>query len=165
MAAGSTYTPIATTTLGSNQATIDFTSIPGTYTDLVLIGSLSSTDPTFNRALRLRLNNDTSSLYSTTFLYGEGSSVVSTRTTNDNVIGVCEMPLGSNFMSVKLQINNYSNTTTNKTTLSSGGSANIISQNVGLYRSTSAITSINLFLSGLNFRAGSSLTLFGIQAA
>ena len=37
MAAGSTYTPIATTTLGSAQADVTFSSISGSYTDLVLI--------------------------------------------------------------------------------------------------------------------------------
>jgi len=43
MAAGITYKKIESTTLGSDQASIEFTSIPGTYTDLVisLIGGQS----------------------------------------------------------------------------------------------------------------------------
>jgi len=161
----STYTPIATTTLGSDQANIEFTSIPGTYTDLILTGSISSTDPTFNRALRVQFNSDTSSLYSTLNLNGEGSSVLSTNSPDSAFIGLCETPIGSNFMTLKLQINNYKNTTTNKTTLSTGGSANIITAAVGLYRSTSAITSLKLFLSGMSFRTGSSVTIYGILAA
>ena len=57
MAAGSTYTPIATTTLGS-AGTITFSSIPSTYTDLVIVlngnGSrVAGTDDT-----GLRLNSD-----------------------------------------------------------------------------------------------------------
>jgi hypothetical protein len=165
MPAGSTYTPIQTTTLGSDQATIENTSIPGTYTDLILTGRISSTDCTYNRAIRLQFNSDTSSLYSTTNIYGESSSVLSTNSPNSTFIGLCETPLGSNFLTLKVQINNYKNTTTNKTTLSSGGSANIITAAVGLYRSTSAITSIKLFLSGMSFRAGSSVTIHGILAA
>lgn len=164
MAAGSTYTPIASTTLGSNQATIEFTSIPGTFTDLILIGGVSSTDNIFNRALRAQFNADTSALYSTTNIYGE-TSAVSTSTPNSNVIGLCEMPIGSNFMALKLQANSYSNTTTFKTTLSSGGSTNIITLATGLYRSTSAITSLKLLLSGESFRTGSTVTLYGIAAA
>jgi hypothetical protein len=160
----STYTPIVTTTLGSDQATIEFTSIPQTFTDLVLIGGVSSTDGTFNRALRVQFNSDTSSLYSTTNIYGE-SSIVTTSSPNSSFIGVCEMPLGSNFMTVKLQASNYSSTIKNKTTVSSGGSANISTLAAGLYRSTSAITSLKLLLSGQSFRTGSTITLYGIRAA
>jgi hypothetical protein len=161
----STYTPIMTTTLETNQANIEFTSIPGTYTDLILTGSISSTDPTFNRALRLQFNTDTSSAYSTIAINGESDSIVSTKSPNSSFIGVAETPLGSNFMTVKLQVSNYSNTTMYKTTFSSGGSANISTLAVGVYMSTSAITSLKLFLSGLSFRAGSSVTLYGIAAA
>ena len=41
-----TYEPIATTTLGSAQATVTFSSIPGTYTDLVLITNSRSDSTT-----------------------------------------------------------------------------------------------------------------------
>jgi len=160
----STYTPIASTILSDNQASIEFTSIPGTYTDLILTGAISSTDPTFNRALRLQFNTDTSTVYSTINMYGE-NSLVSTKSPDSSFIGVCETPLGSNFMTVDLQVSNYSNTGMYKTTFSSGGSANIIISAVGVYMSTSAITSLKLFLSGLSFRSGSSVTLHGIAAA
>ena len=36
MAAGRTYEPIATTTLGSNATSVTFSNISGSYTDLVL---------------------------------------------------------------------------------------------------------------------------------
>jgi hypothetical protein len=37
MAAGNTYEAIATQTLGSAAASVTFSSIPGTYTDLVIV--------------------------------------------------------------------------------------------------------------------------------
>ena len=77
----STYEKIVTTTLGSNGA-LSFTSIPATYTDLILVAyaegyyTASSYD-----AVNLRLNNDTGNIYSYTAIEGNGSSASSSRST------------------------------------------------------------------------------------
>jgi hypothetical protein len=68
-----TYTPIATTTLGTAAASVTFSSISGSYTDLVLIiaGVQSVADVPY-----IQFNSDTATNYSRTQLSGDGSSVL-----------------------------------------------------------------------------------------
>jgi hypothetical protein len=79
MAAGSTYTPIATTTLGSAASSVTFSSIAGTYTDLRIVYSTVSSADAGNY---LRFNSDSGSNYSNTTLFGNGSSAGSNRNTS-----------------------------------------------------------------------------------
>ena len=117
MAAGSTYTPIQSYTLGSAQAQITFTSIPSTYTDLVLVmnGSMSSGSET----ARVRFNGSSSTVYSQTNLAGSGSAVASSRNSNQTSfrLGETYAGLGTTRWTVILNILNYSNTATYKTCL------------------------------------------------
>ena len=162
MPAGSTYTPIATTTLGSAAASYTFSSISGTYTDLVLVfgGSVSS----FGN-LRIQVNGDTGSNYSWTRVLGDGSAASSDRGSSQTFINTAI--LDTNVIGTSLiHLQNYSNTTTYKTVLTRGNSsASYVSANVGLWRSTSAITSISIFNSAGNLNSGSVITLYGIKAA
>ena len=80
MAAGNTYDAIATQTLSSAAASVTFSSIAGTYTDLVLVTSIRKS--TTGVSAYLRANNDSGTNYSTTYLYGSGTSAISTRDTN-----------------------------------------------------------------------------------
>ena len=165
MAAGSTYTPIATTTLGSAASTVTFSSISGSYTDLVLV---STTKTTTGGNTRLTFNNDASALYSNTSLGGTGTSAVSRRDS-----GVTYLRLDwdgynqtTEFNVHITNIQNYSNTTTNKTALTRSGSGPTgVDALVGLYRSTSAITRLDVIASAGSFDTGSTFTLYGIQAA
>ena len=161
----STYTPIATTTLGSNTASYTFSSIPSTYTDLVLV--VVGKSDGVNADFGFQFNGDTSSNYSRTYLYGSGSAASSGRTTSTTL-----MPI-FNFSNVNTEVNrafiqNYSNSTTYKTALSrvdDAASLGTVAQ-VGLWRSTSAIDSIKvLSLSSAVLTTGTSLTLYGILAA
>ena len=78
-----TFVKIATVTVGSGGASsIDFTSIPSTYTDLVI--KLSARDTSSNTNYNLIFNNDSSAIYDTLRLYGNGSSVFSDKFTNQN---------------------------------------------------------------------------------
>jgi hypothetical protein len=65
MAAGNTYVAIAEQTLGTAAASVTFSSIPGTYTDLVLV--ISAQDTT-NNSFALICNSDTGTNYSRTRL-------------------------------------------------------------------------------------------------
>ena len=162
----STYTPIATTTLGSAAASVTFSSISGSYTDLVLIVSHTGTLATAEA--RLQLNSDTGSNYSWTQLYGNGSSAASYRASN-----VSNLPLLPNEASsttapstMIVNLQNYSNTTTNKTLIYRSGITSLATTaNVGLWRNTSAITSIYLFTSASTFATGSTFTLYGVKSA
>ena len=160
-----TYTPIASITLGADTATVNFTSIPQTYTDLILVTNAGhSTTANF----LIRLNSDTGSNYSVTRLSGNGSAASSARTTSATSFGMT----GQSYIDSAITFNsivhfqNYSNTTTNKTIL---GKQNLAAGGVdlvaGLYRSTSAVTSINLLLSTGTYDSGSTFNLYGILGA
>lgn len=167
MPAGKTYTPLARTTLTSAAASVTFSSISGSYTDLVLVAtplSLSADNIT------IQYNGDTGTNYSTTILYGTGSAAGSTRQSNTalpylNYYGN-DTTTQSNTL---IHIMNYANTTTYKTALAranqtaTGGGVDAIAM---LWRSTAAITSIVLKQPGNNnFAVGSTFTLYGILAA
>ena len=160
----STYTPIATQTLGSATTTVTFSSIPTTYTDLVIVLStkLASTASTY-----MNFNGDTSGNYSLTRIYGNGTSAVSDRI-GTSLTGIDVQYIGSGDGNVTtINIMNYSNATTYKTSLTrwnTAGSTGYVGANVNLWRSTSAITSI-VFSNSVNFSIGSTFTLYGIKAA
>jgi hypothetical protein len=161
MAAGATFEPIATTTLGSAAASVTFSSIPGTYTDLVLVASGTATG---DFSTSFQFNSDTGNNYSATLLYGTGSAAASGRNSNTDV-GYAGR-VGSNGSVSIHHIMNYANTTTYKTAISRGNNpSNITMANVCLWRSTSAITTVKLNCDGGNFSTGYTFTLYGIAAA
>jgi len=169
MAAGSTYTPIATTTLGSAASTVSLTSISGSYTDLVLVVSARLTGGGGASAIQLQFNGDTGSNYSITTLNGDGSSATSSRASSQTslAMGLATDASGQQATNI-FQIQNYSNATTYKTVLSRANIAgDRVRAQVGLWRATpAAITSILILNNGATtFVAGSTFTLYGIQAA
>jgi hypothetical protein len=164
-----TYSTIATTTLGSAASSYTFTSIPSTYTDLVLVAN-GSTGAGSN--INLRVGNgsiDSGSNYSYTVLNGNGSSASSVRYTSQSQIQPSnEDAYWTTTVAGLMVINfqNYSNTSLNKTILSRANNASIGSSVVaGLWRSTSAINQIFFGGASQNLAAGTTLTLYGIAAA
>lgn len=164
MAAGSTYTPIATTTLASAATSYTFSSIPSTYTDLVLIADMSATGSTNYPSIRL--NGDTAGNYSRTYINGDGTTATSSRNgeTYMTVFGNQITATRTNFI---MHFMNYANTTTYKTALSrKNDTGNIMGATVHLWRSTSAISSILITSQTADtFKIGTMFTLYGITAA
>ena len=170
MAAGATYEPIATTTLGSSTDSVTFSSITSTYTDLILICNIRSGNAN-QPSLLFELNGNASgSLYSGTMIAGDGSAVGSNRQSSQNY-GTIMRNIGLSTSSTVMQpfishFMNYSNTTTFKTVLSRNNVANAgVGADVTLWRSTSAITSIRVYADTNAFASGSTFTLYGIAAA
>ena len=167
MAAGSTYSTIATTTLGSAASSYTFSSIPGTYTDLVLIingGTAATTN------VQLRFNGDTGTNYSSTQLYGDGTSAGSFRYSSAAglQINYYAYPENAFDWNAICHIQNYSNSTTYKTALARANKAsNGVNAAAGLWRSTAAITSLTVRSSdgATNFNVNTTFTLYGISAA
>lgn len=162
-----TYEPIATTTLGSAQASVTFSSISGSYTDLVLIvnAGMSGTGSSWYAYL----NSDTGTNYSTTGLYGNGSTASSSRLSNSGN-GILIGSWSGYTTTIKtaiIQFMNYSNSTTYKTNISRySESDGTVEANVSLWRNTAAITTIQVRNNGgQNFTSGSTFTLYGIKAA
>jgi len=173
MAAGNTYVALATQTLGSAASSVTFSSISGAYTDLIVqVNNQMSGASGF----KIRFNSDSGSNYSETFLYGTGSAAGSGRASSQtsiyNNLIYGDSTTANVFTPNIIQIQNYSNTTTNKTTLwrygsttSAGGSGDVTAI-VGLWRSTSAINAIEISAwNAVNFVAGSTFSIYGIQNA
>ena len=163
----STYTPIATQTLGSAASTVTFSSISGTYTDLVLILNLKAASGS-TAYPRIQFNSDTGTNYSLTHLTGNGTAASSGRTSNSvgYITGsTVESSSEFNFNGI-YNIQNYSNTTTNKTVIGRcNNAAGHTEATVTLWRNTAAITTIDLINVNANFAIGCTFTLYGIKAA
>ena len=162
-----TYEKIATTTLGSSSSTVTFSSISGSYTDLIVI----ITPKTSAAAdVYVRCNSDSGTNYSYTGLSGSGSAASSFRVSNTSN-GILLDNLGyadnNNNQVIIAQFNNYSTTTTNKTSIArSNNAATGVDALVGLWRSTSAINELTFRLNSTHtYSSGSTFTLYGILKA
>jgi len=167
-----TYEAIATVTVGSGgAASIDFTSIPATYTDLCVVLSLRNNRSTAIGYPRLTFNSSTTG-YTRRELYGDGSSAYSstggggsylefvcsgngaTSSTFGNAVFYVPNYAGSNNKSVSYDAVSENNATTAQASL-----------NAGLWSNTSAITSIAFAPgdSATSFSQYSTATLYGIK--
>lgn len=180
MAKTATYALIASYTAPSSQTAYTFTSIPGTYTDLVVVASLRADTVTFNNMNYplITYNGDTGANYSLNQIferYYGSQQTLSDKVSNANNMNlgpVATTSFGSGIFSAYfLQVQDYSNTTTYKTCLnriSTGGNLTDmqgVTASVGLWRNTNAITSLTITASSSgNFVAGSTFRLYGIQA-
>lgn len=159
-----TYEPLGATTLSTTQNQVDFSSVSSSYTDLVIIfaGGVTSSEDIW-----LRFNSDTGTNYSRTRLSGDGSAgaAATTRNTNAESIFLNAGVVGSTAI-MTINIMNYANATTYKTAISRFGSATYVVASAGVWRSTSAITTVSLRAgSAGTFTSGSTFTLYGIKKA
>lgn len=165
-----TYEPIATTTISTATHPVTFSSIPSTYTDLIIVVSPIATAGNYD--LSVRYNSDTGTNYSWSaiaFNADNSGAVQGTKGTNTTFI-----PTNTNIATATpypaiIHIQDYANTTTYKTSLSRISRetyANALT--VGNWRSTSAINEVSLILTGggsTTFKSGTVITLFGVKAA
>ena len=165
-----TYVAIATVTVGSGgAANIEFTSIPQTYTDLVILLS-SRTDQAANNDDRSMRFNGSSSGYSNRTVYGTGSSALSGAPYSDRAyIGSINAGTSTSntFSNTQIYIPNY--TSSNYKSVSS----ETVQENnatqafavciASLWSNTSAITSIILSYGTGNWVQYSTATLYGIK--
>lgn len=168
-----TYTLIASNTLSSSAASVTFSAIPNTYTDLVLRMSLRSTEASTTTPIEITFNSDTATNYSVTRINGSGSSGASSSSrTNYNFIDGFQVP-GANgtsntFSSTELYIPNYTASQNKPLSLMQVDERNntVAEMNAiaGLWRNTAAITSITLdFFGATTYASGSSFFLYGIK--
>ena len=173
-----TYTLIASSVLASPTATINFSSIPATYTDLVLRTSLRSNvagviavDPD------IIINNSSSAaIFSSTYLQGNGASASSARVSGN---GQPTWRYGANdtgsttntFASSEFYFPSYVASQTKPfsliTATENNATTGYINSLAQFYNSTSSISSITLSVGGgsYNFDTGSSFYLYGISNA
>jgi len=164
--ATNTYVALDKVTVGTATASVTFSSIPATYTDLVIVVN-GNESATFDGVL-MQVGNgtiDTGSNYSVTRLRGNGSTASSGRDTSATSMNIGLVDSAS--MSINIfQFMNYANTTTYKTILSRGNATgNMLQAAVGLWRSTTAITTIKITAGGGNWNVGSTFSLYGIASS
>ena len=170
-----TYTLISSNVLSSSAASVTFSAIPSTYTDLVLrVSARENAGGQYPNALNLTFNGSSASNYSITHLYADTSTPSSNRYSNQPAAYINGAVNGSTstadtFSSVELYIPSYT-TTQNKTFSASivteRNSASNLLWNIGvaagLRSVTDAITSITLDC-GASLGVGSSFYIYGIK--
>lgn len=160
-----TYEKIASTTLGSAASSITFSSITGTYTDLRLVFALNT-----GAGAYVRFNSDTGSNYSNTFLAGNGADALSWRYTNATALYFTDGAESATIPTfTTMDLFSYSGSTF-KTVLQTGSGdkngSGWVHRSVGLYRSTTAISTILITSLGAStFASGTTATLYGIAKA
>ena len=168
-----TFIKIASATVGSGgAASMEFTSIPSTYTDLLLKISVRSSRASFIYDGFTLTFNDNSSGYSGRWIRGNGSSVssgVSPYTAYiDDILGVNGASSTSNtFSNLEFYIPNYTGSA-NKSVSMDGILENNTTEayatlSANLWSNTSAITKITFGKFNADFVQYSTATLYGIK--
>jgi len=173
MAAGSTYTPIASTTLGSSQSSVTFSSL-GSYTDLV-IDVTGTSAAAANVIIRFNGEN-TGTNYSFIGLNnrseGAGTAVVTARTGGTSYMNINWYTAftGDARSQSKIHIMNYRGSTYKSVlirSITAPGNSTFSGNEVitGLWRNTAAITSVQIVCDGSTFSSGSTFNVYGIASA
>jgi hypothetical protein len=166
-----TYIKIASTTVGASPvATVTFSSIPATYTDLVLKVSGRSNYASGTSALLIAVNG-LSSVYTARYLLGTGAAASS----GSIVQYLGELDVSTNtastFSSHDIYLPNYSTTAASKSySVDSASENNATTAYASLIAGAittgaSAISSITLSQSAGSFVQYSTFTLYGISNA
>jgi hypothetical protein len=179
------YESIATVTVGSGgSSSIEFTSIPSTYTHLQIRGILQTNRSSYIvDVTKIQFNNDTAANYSDHNLYGGYNTTPNANTSADTSANYMlfqglNSGVGTNiFTGVVMDILDYANTNKYKTvrnlqgfdvngTVGTGSLGGTIALSSGNWRSTNAITSVKIsMIDGTLFNQYSSLALYGIKGA
>jgi hypothetical protein len=173
-----TYTLISSVTVGSGgAATIEFTSIPGTYTDLKVVYSARSTYPTsVSDQIKIRFNDDSGSNYRYRGLFSADDNNVYVDSSSSATYmyvgwGTTNGATANTFGSSEFYVPNY--TSSNQKSVSAdrtveNNSSTMINMGftAGLWTGTSAITKITMYQdSGYNFGQYTTAYLYGISNA
>lgn len=165
-----TYDALASTTLGSTSSIVLFSNIPQNYTDLVIVANLKMDLAVATEDLDIVFNSNTTASYSYTRMYGTAAAASgSVRGTSGTAMRIARCT-GTSATSALysqniLQINSYTNTLAYKTIFSRATDSDTDNTYIGLWQSTSPITSFYFSRSSGNFAAGSSVSVYGIRRA
>lgn len=177
---GGAYESIATLTGDGSSATITFSSIPSTYKHLQIrfISRRNTGGNAGNNSLYLRFNGSSSAIYTSHKLVGNGTAA----SAGSDGVDASEMYLPnatagsgqtSGVMSVGIiDIHDYASTTKNKTVRSitgndsNGVNTGYVALSSGLYKATTAVSSISLVdASAIAFATSTVVSLYGIKGA
>lgn len=179
------FESIATASVTSNTTFVEFTSIPQTYSHLqIRYIARTNRNQYTSDVMAIQLNGDTSALYSHHNMDGTGSIVEAGGSAGGNTSSRVARPAASGapantFSAGIIDILDYKNTNKNHVIRSfcgvdvngdyGGNGSGIISLFSALHSSTTAISSIKLFVivteSQFSFIPNSHFALYGIKAA
>lgn len=168
-----TYSLIASNTLSSSAASVTFSAIPASYDDLLVRYTSRVADPSADYFVYIRFNGDTATNYSNTRISGNGATASSPRNSNtgwgyggvNTGAGATSNTFGSN----EVYIPKYQATTDKAWsvfgTMENNATTSLIQGIAGLWRNSSAITSIVISdpSGSAGFVSGSSFFLYGIK--
>ena len=175
----STYTLISSQVLGSSAASVTFSSIPQTYTDLKLALSVRTDYSGYTDGWQMVLNSNSTGIYSATTVYGNGSSATSQSFPNESgvgnggyIINPSSLDTANTFSSCELYIPNYTSTASKQINVFNASEGNYAASHVqvfgsaNLIRLSSAITSMTFTSNNAaNFIANSTFYLYGLKNA
>ena len=158
----STYVALATTTLASAASSVTFGSLPS-YRDYIVVINWTNSSSTGSN-VGLRFNADSGSNYPHIAMYNDGTSTPNFTSGTQSFAYVFYGATTSEQMAT-CQIMDGSATDKHTTVLSrSGGGSYRAYAWVSRWANTSALTSIEVVNTSVNFTAGSTISLFGIEA-
>jgi hypothetical protein len=166
-----TFKKIATVTVGSGGAsTIDFTSIPSTYTDLCVKVSSRTNRAAYDEVLKISFNASTTN-FSWRLLNGSGSTASSANGTTNIMAGraVSATATASTFSNSEVYIPNYTSSNNKSFSVDSvaennSATLNDLDLHAGLWSNTAAINQITLTPeTGATLQQYSTATLYGIK--
>lgn len=173
-AGGGAMVRISTQTLGADAASIDFTSISGSYKDLYLTFQIRSARSGQNEdPLLLRFNGDSGGNYDSQFMRGNNTTATAGQALSGSSISLGSVsaataPAGSASSGV-IEVPNYAGSTFHKNALTrimgrrdTANTDIMYYQYFGIWKSTAAITQVSLIGANANLLAGSTATLYGL---
>lgn len=162
-----TYEAIANVTLGAANSTIQISSIPQTYTDLVIIYSVRGSATNVNTYFRFN-SNSTGANYGQQLMYSSGATNTGYRfgSGNEFVINYQNSLNSLLFNHGRIDIFNYTGTSNRKSILYTfNRDGNFLERGGGTWNQTSAISTVSLHASVNSFAANSTMALYGILKA
>jgi hypothetical protein len=160
------YESIATVSVGAGgSSSIDFTSIPQTFSHLQIRYITQASNGAY---LSVQFNGDTGSTYRWHYVNGDGATASGGDGGADTRIALPRGSASANIFGAGIvDIIEYSNSNKNKTVRGLGGrdtnGAGQLDFNSGVWISTSAITSIKLYHSGVTIPQYSHFALYGMR--
>jgi hypothetical protein len=169
-----TMTLIASVTVGSSgSATIDFTSISSSYTDLCLVISARSNYAGIYDGLSIVINSDTAANYSRVVLLGDGATATSSTSSGNNSVYAIRTATGntataSTFGNTSVYFPNYRASTQKSISVDGVGENNATTAYAALesfiWTGTAAITSLSIApTNGTSWNQYSTAYLYGIK--
>jgi hypothetical protein len=166
-----TFELIASSTVGSGgAANIDFTSIPSTYTDLVIKLSARSSDAAVVAGAYPEFNGDTTSgNYTVIRLLGFGSSGTGSDTNRNALLISAANNTASTFGNGEIYIPNYAGSTAKSFSTDSVQETNATEAYMSIaanrWSGTAAINRVNIKVAAGNFVQYTTAYLYGVKNA